>query len=359
MELQKTFNMNLPVPLDQEQKAKLGQRMSEVEILINQKEQSKKAVSKRYSEEIEDLEAELYGLAKQFENNAVTVEVECRVDYNTPERGQKTITRLDTNEEVKVYDMSPEEIKAIEEPELFDAQSNNYPQEILSAYEIEIDKLFQPEEYEGNIFIVYSAEVLGEHEISIENINDESLKEIIGSLALRLNATNKEHENIILSAKHFFFTESAESEDLSWYFFKNLNPIIQEDTTLAIQYDPSMMDKEEIVESYSGDVLAHDKIRSHFQIGETMYVTTGLSGSVEEGHTNAIAYELIPKDDYTNETHVYEDKKSSEHPYEGQVITYRKKEYVLSNEIEIVFPKASKEENEFKEYKLPEKGKEE
>jgi hypothetical protein len=87
-----------------------------------------------------------------------------------------------------------------------------------------------------------------------------------------------------------------------------------------------------------------------------MYVTTSVVGNFEEGDTNAYAYELVPKDDYAGETHVYADNKPGEHcPYEGQVITYRKKEYVLSNETEIVFPKASKEENELKKYELPEK----
>ncbi len=120
MTLQTELKLYLPIPLTEKQKAELGEQMSKVEIEINQLEIQKKNTVAAFTEKIKDLESELYGLAKKFEENTEQIEVDCRVEFNTPERGKKTIIRLDTNSIARVEDMSEFEIKAIEQPDLFE-----------------------------------------------------------------------------------------------------------------------------------------------------------------------------------------------------------------------------------------------
>jgi len=353
MELQKNITMNLPIPLDQNKKAEIGERMAELKLSINSKEESKKAIAAEYADEIKNLESELYGLAKQFKNDAVNAEVECRVDYNVPEKGQKTITRLDTNEVVKVYDMSPQEIKAIEEPDLFSQKIEDLSQEIASQYGIIIDGLFQPEEIEDNLFIVNSSDDLNNHEIDVENIEDEELKDFIGALAIRLDSENEKHKELIEPNDHFFYAESFESDTVAWYFFKKVDPEEETEKGNVIEFDPETMDAEKIEASFSCDLLTENKIRSYFEINGVKYVTTGTVGTGNGGIVSASAFELIPVDKYDKETFTYKDLDSTR-SYEGQLVTYRKKKYVLSNPIEIVFPEEV-QESEFKEYELPEK----
>ncbi len=356
MELQTKTKLMLPVPLNEKRKVEIGARMSEVELLINSKEESKKAIAADYAEQIKNLESELYGLAKQFQDNAVNAEIDCRVDFNVPGKNQKTIVRLDTNEVVKVYDMSEAERKAFEEPELFDPQNTNFPLRVFAIYGIEVDKIFQPEDYGKNIFIVRSAEDLTEHEIDLD---EDLVKDLQKCLAIRCNEAQSiqllEIEAANENIKHLFLAEGAESEDLSWYFFPEINPEVKGETaeisnvTEVFYFDPETMDKEEIEDSYSADTLADkDKIRSHFEINDKKYVNTGgVSGERTE------AYELVPAENYEGEIKGQKDL-NPETGYEGRLITYRKKEYVLSNPIEITF-KNDTEEKELEEYKLPEK----
>lgn len=119
MALQTELKMWLAVPLEDKQRAELGERMADIEIKINEKESAKKAITAKYTEEIKDLESELYGIAKQFKDNTDQKETDCKVEFNTPERGKKTIIRLDLNTVAHVFDMSEQEVKALEEPELF------------------------------------------------------------------------------------------------------------------------------------------------------------------------------------------------------------------------------------------------
>lgn len=347
MELQTKLKMMLPVPLSQMRKVEIGTRMSEVELIINSKEESKKAIAAEFSEEIKKLEAELYALAKQFQENAVNEETECRVDFNVPGKNQKTIIRLDTNQIVNVYDMSESERLAFEEPDLFDPQNTNFPLRIFATYGIEVDRIFQPEEYAENIFIVKSNEDLAAHEIAIDSMDEETQKELINCLVIRCDEAKvmSINENI----QHVFRAESAESEDLIWFFFKELNQTVTEEEKIqenitVIEFNPETMDKEEIVESYSGDRLTENKIRSHFEIDGKKYVNVGGTESQVD------AYELVPHEEYTGETHEYGTSSAN---YEGQLIIYRKKEYVLANPIQILF-RENPEEKELEEYKVPE-----
>lgn len=357
MTLQKELKLYLPNPLSEKQKAEIGERMADIEILISEIEQRKKAVTNDLGERIKSLESELYGLAKSFKNNTAETEVECRVDFNTPERGKKTIIRLDLNEIARIEDMSEYELKAIEQPELFDKQENDndgiFSPKIFINYGIEVDRFFTVKEFEENIFIVKTEDDLLQHNIEVENIDKELLNDIMGSLALRLDEKNEKHVELIGSDKYFFFAETEESENLSWFFFQNLNPDAKAEEPTALEctvviFDPDTMDVENINESYSGDTLVKDKIRRHFEIDGKKYVNVG---GTDERIT---AYELIPEDQYQGQTHTYKEAVSKDiRTNEGHLITYRKKQYVLSNPIDIVFEESTGSESE-SEYAIPE-----
>jgi len=225
--LETKTKIELPVPLTQESKAKIGEQMAKTELLINQREANKKAITNKMSEEIKDLEAELYGLAKQFENNATNAEVECEVKFNTPQQRQKTIIRLDTNEVVKVYDMSEAEVREFE-PELFDQpkQEENLFDSVKRIYGVELDYLMPEEDYEGNTYIVNDSSSLEEHETDAENIDPEVLNELMGSLAVKATFADIENLEANTEGVSHFFTAEESAEEVDWFFFKKLEPAI-------------------------------------------------------------------------------------------------------------------------------------
>ncbi len=221
MTLQTELKLYLPIPLTEKQKAELGERMSEVELLINSLETQKKNTVASFTERIKDLESELFGLAKKFENNTDQVEVDCRVEFNTPEPGKKTIIRLDTNSIARVEDMSEYEIKAIEQPDLFVQQNENYALNIHSHYGIEVDRIYNPEELYENVFIVNQLSDLSDHGIDPEGII--GADELIGCLALKLKK-EQAFESFPEGIGHCFIAEGETEEDPAWYFFKSINP---------------------------------------------------------------------------------------------------------------------------------------
>ncbi|MBS3945293.1 MAG: hypothetical protein KGZ42_07340 [Melioribacter sp.] len=221
MTLQTELKLYLPIPLTEKQKAELGERMSKVELQINSLESQKKNTVAAFTEEIKELESELYGLAKKFENNTDQVEVDCRVEFNTPERGKKTIMRLDTNTIARIEDMSEYEIKAIEQPDLFDQKNGNYALNIHSHYGIEVDRIFSSEELKNNIFIVNQLSDLSTHGIDPDGIV--GADELIGCLALKLSK-EQAFESFPEGIGHCFIAEGETEEDPAWHFFKSINP---------------------------------------------------------------------------------------------------------------------------------------
>lgn len=220
MTLQTELKLYLPIPLTEKQKAELGEQMSKVEIEINQLETQKKNTVASFTEKIKDLESELYGLAKKFEENTEQIEVDCKVEFNTPERGKKTITRLDTNTIARVEDMSEYEIKAIEQPDLFDQQNENYALNIHAHYGIEVDRIFTPEELKENVFVVNQESDLTDHGIDLEEIF--AVNKLIGNLAIRL--TKEQVDFFPKGIEYSFYAEGDTEADPIWYFFENINP---------------------------------------------------------------------------------------------------------------------------------------
>ncbi|MEW6506373.1 MAG: hypothetical protein AB1432_01375 [Bacteroidota bacterium] len=194
--------------------------MSKVELQINSLETQKKNTAAAFADEIKELESELYGLAKKFENNTDQVEVDCRVEFNTPEPGKKTIIRLDTNSIARVEDMSEYEIKAIEQPDLFDQQNENYALNIHSHYGIEVDRFYNPEELYENVFIVNQLSDLSDHGIDPEGILGADA--LIGCLALKLN--KDQVDSFPEDIKDCFIAEGETENDPAWYFFESINP---------------------------------------------------------------------------------------------------------------------------------------
>lgn len=220
MTLQTELKLYLPIPLTEKQKAELGERMSKVELQINRLESQKKNTVSAFTDEIKELESELYGLAKKFENNTDQVEVDCRVEFNTPEPGKKTIIRLDTNSVARVEDMSEYEIKAIDEPDLFDQGNENYSLNIHSHYGIKVDQIFNTEELKGSVFIVNQLSDLTDHGIDPDGIV--GVDELLNCLALKLN--KEQVDSFPEGIKYCFIAEGETENDPAWYFFENINP---------------------------------------------------------------------------------------------------------------------------------------
>jgi len=220
MKLQTELKLYLPIPLTEKQKAELGERMSKVELQINSLESQKKNTVAAFSDEIKELESELYGLAKKFENNTDQVEVDCRVEFNTPEPGKKTIIRLDSNTIARIEDMSEYEIKAIDQPDLFDQENENYSLNIHSHYGIEVDQIFNAEELKENVFIVNQLSDLLNHGIDPDGIV--GADELLNCLALKLN--KDQVDSFPEDIKYCFISEGETENDPAWYFFEDINP---------------------------------------------------------------------------------------------------------------------------------------
>jgi len=220
MILQTELKLYLPIPLTEKQKAELGERMSKVELQINSLESQKKNTVAAFTDEIKELEAELYGLAKKFENNTDQVEVDCRVEFNTPERGKKTIIRLDDNSIARVEDMSEYEIKAIEQPDLFDQHNENYTLNIHAHFGVEVDRIFNQDDMKENIFIVNHLSDLSDHGVDPEGIT--GADKLLNCLAIKLN--KEQVDSFPEDIEYCFIAEGETEEEPAWYFFKNINP---------------------------------------------------------------------------------------------------------------------------------------
>lgn len=185
MALQTEIKMWLAVPLTEKQKAELGERMSSVELKIDKKETQKDKITKDFNKEIKELQAELHAIAKQFEDNSEQKEIDCKVEFNTPEKGKKTVIRLDLNTVAHVFDMSEQEVKALEEPGLFDKEKESEVEIsdedfYQNMYGFSLQNIlpvgFTDEELEAAVFIVDSFESLTSR--GIENVDEEAFKQL-------------------------------------------------------------------------------------------------------------------------------------------------------------------------------------
>lgn len=93
----------LTVPLTEEKRAQIGAQMTESALEIKRIEDEKR--------KLKPLQAEITRLAEEFERGHSEIEVRCRVYFNEPQIGLKTIVRVDTGEIVSVEPMTDEELQ--------------------------------------------------------------------------------------------------------------------------------------------------------------------------------------------------------------------------------------------------------
>jgi hypothetical protein len=366
--LQTELKLNLPVGLSQEDKAKIGEQMSKVELLIDAKETQKKSVTDSFNKQIKDLSAELHALAKQFEENTVMKEIDCIVEFNKPEKGKKTIIRTDDNTVARVVAMSEYEVKEIEQPGLFD-QEKAEAQKQNEAAELTLEQAygFDPLEYIGpqlnidecDFFVAENFEQTKSEMDADESFTEDQFNEVRGCLFVLM--TEDEHERLKADSKGQFVGMYDCNEQYSWFVFEPIPQVVpeseqelnNENKIPVYNFNPDEMDREDIESSYSGDVLEKNRIRGIFQFLDKAYVNVGGTSDQIE------AFELIPAEDYVSLVHAYD----KDFNYEGHKVTHMKKQFVLSNPIKIVFesekvendPEPQDKEEEFAEYQLPEK----
>jgi hypothetical protein len=94
---------SLTVPLDEEEKARIGAQMTGYALEIKRIEDEKK--------KLKALQAEITRLAEEFERGHSNVDVRCRVYFNDPGIGEKTIVRTDNGEIVAIETMTSDELQ--------------------------------------------------------------------------------------------------------------------------------------------------------------------------------------------------------------------------------------------------------
>lgn len=93
----------IQIPLTEEEKAEIGRKMTVYALEIKRIEEEKKRLKM--------LQSEITTLAEAFERGKRDVEARCRVHFNEPAIGQKTIVVVATGEVVAIEDMTPEELQ--------------------------------------------------------------------------------------------------------------------------------------------------------------------------------------------------------------------------------------------------------
>ena len=87
----------------------LSKRLAEKNTSVASLEEEKSRAMKDYAARIKTVENDVGDLSRKVTNGYEFRDIDCRVLYDTPKPGKKTIIRLDENQEVGVEDMSHEE----------------------------------------------------------------------------------------------------------------------------------------------------------------------------------------------------------------------------------------------------------
>jgi hypothetical protein len=96
----------LPCELTEDEILEAGNDLAINVAQYNALEDEKKAALQEYTEKLKSLDGIQRKLAKMIETKKEDREVECLYHYHRPERGQKTLVRLDTAEVVEVTPMN-------------------------------------------------------------------------------------------------------------------------------------------------------------------------------------------------------------------------------------------------------------
>jgi hypothetical protein len=98
-----TTTRRLQKKLESEQLLAIGKEMSDKLLDIEQIETAKKRIT--------PLREELTLLGSKYNSGFEDIEMECDIEYNSPEAGKKTIIRPDTGETVEVVEMTKEDLQ--------------------------------------------------------------------------------------------------------------------------------------------------------------------------------------------------------------------------------------------------------
>lgn len=91
------------------EKLELGKRLGEKTNQICQLDDEKSRATKDYGARIKTVENEVAGLSQRVREGYEFRDTECRVLFDTPEPGKKTVIRLDTKQQVSIDQMTTEE----------------------------------------------------------------------------------------------------------------------------------------------------------------------------------------------------------------------------------------------------------
>lgn len=122
----RTLSQMLLCQLTEEELKQESRKLTDLLLEKSRLEDAKAAEAKYYSEQIKDLEAQIEQQIPIVKNNQKERMVTVNVEFNTPEKGFKTSTRMDTEEIISVDPMTESEIQDL----FIDAESP----EIISWY---------------------------------------------------------------------------------------------------------------------------------------------------------------------------------------------------------------------------------
>ena len=104
-----TIECSCRVQLTQAELVDAGKRLAESTTTLIQLEDEKTKVQSDFKAKITKQQAEISLLSSLVKSGYEFRDVTCKVMFNQPEEGKKTIVRLDTNQTVKVEPMTMEE----------------------------------------------------------------------------------------------------------------------------------------------------------------------------------------------------------------------------------------------------------
>jgi hypothetical protein len=117
----KKISLQLEVSYSEAELTEKRDHLAAVIVEIGAIEQRKVSVAKTFKEELDGLYSDSSRLAHQIRRKSEERSVECKVIYDSPNIGEKTVVRLDTGEQVRVEPMSQdeqqEEIEFVEQQE--------------------------------------------------------------------------------------------------------------------------------------------------------------------------------------------------------------------------------------------------
>lgn len=156
------YTEKLPVQLSNEQKEKIAEELTSLEINLSVIEKEKAEFNKDANENIKSLKLQALQLSEKYQAEGELQDVECYFLYDTPVPGQKEIYRSDTGQLVRVTDMN-----------IFDVPKNN-----SVKLDLEEDQPEPEESTEPRILLLHEGYINTIEEADFEESNSETPPEV-------------------------------------------------------------------------------------------------------------------------------------------------------------------------------------